>query len=115
MDIPRELRPADPAVRRRPADNAGVARSRVPTPAPGSNQAPASTPGGDHAAVTTDPSTIARYVDVLKGMNPTHLHRVEELRARIADGSYTAEPEELADLILGERPDDGPRTPTRSA
>lgn len=113
MEIPRDLRPADPAVRRRPAENAGVTRSRVPTPAPA-----ASTPASasvDQAAVTTDPSTIARYVDVLKNMNPTHLHRVEELRARIADGSYTAEPEELADLILGERPDHGPRTPTRSA
>ena len=113
MDISRDLRPAEPAVRRRPADNAGVARTRVPTPPP-LPQTPAS-PGVDQAAVTTDPSTIARYVDVLKTMNPTHLHRVEELRALIADGSYTAEPEELADLILGERPDDGPRTPTRTA
>jgi anti-sigma28 factor (negative regulator of flagellin synthesis) len=109
MDIPRDLRPADNAVRRRPADNAGGIKSRTPTPPEGTPAKPA--PGVDQAAVTTDPAKIARYVDVLKTMNPANLHRVEDLRARIADGSYSAEPEELADLIIGERPDHGPRNP----
>jgi anti-sigma28 factor (negative regulator of flagellin synthesis) len=38
-------------------------------------------------------------VELIKAMNPADLHRVEELRARIADGSFTATPDELADLL----------------
>jgi anti-sigma28 factor (negative regulator of flagellin synthesis) len=36
-------------------------------------------------------------------MNPADLHKVDELKSRIADGSYRADPEELADLLLGEK------------
>lgn len=50
---------------------------------------------------TKDQGTIARYVGVLKGMDPTNLHKLEDLKARIANGSYTADAEELADMILG--------------
>jgi anti-sigma28 factor (negative regulator of flagellin synthesis) len=93
MNIPPDLKPVDPAVRKRTTE----AGERIPTkpPVPG-GQAPRM----DQASFG-DAEAIQRYVSVLKTMNPASLHRVEELRARIADGSYTADPEELADMILG--------------
>ncbi len=105
MQIPRDLRPADPPVRRRPAEPARAADK------------PAESAGGTPAdrAQFGDAEAIGRYVTVLKTMNPASLHRVEDLRARIADGSYNADPEELADLLLGDRasrdPASAPRRP----
>lgn len=98
MEIPRDLRPADPVVRKRAADQAtnGGKRSASADSAPAADQ-----------ASFGDAEAIGRYVAVLKTMNPANLHKVEDLRARIADGSYTADPEELADLLLGRDPGTG--------
>ena len=43
---------------------------------------------------------IQHYVDVLKNMDPTDLHRVDELRQNIEDGSYTSELDDLIDPLL---------------
>ena len=80
-------RPIDPATRKRQADAAAKSDAKA-------GQGPA--PAGDHADVGATPGEIARYVQILKAMNPVDLHRVENLRARIKDGSYTADPEQLA-------------------
>lgn len=79
-------RPIDPATRKRQAEAAGrdAAKSGQPAPA------------GDHAELGASPAEIARYVQILKAMNPVDLHRVENLRARIKDGSYTADADQLA-------------------
>lgn len=101
MEIPRDFRPADPAVRKRPGDAAARSGTQVP--------AAAGTGGADRVDFG-DAATISRYVNVLKTMDPVSLHKVEDLRARIADGSYTADPEELADLLIDGRPSSS--TPT---
>lgn len=99
MDIPRDLRPADAPVRKRATDAAAVR-----TPAGGTlASGPASSASGSDQVSFGDAGAIDRYVAVLKTMNPVSLHKVEDLRARIADGSYTADPQELADLILADR------------
>jgi anti-sigma28 factor (negative regulator of flagellin synthesis) len=87
MEIQGNQRPVDPALRKRQADAAA-----------GRNTPTSATPPRTDAVELgdTSPQAIARYVDILKSMNPTDLHRVEELRARIADGSLTATPDELA-------------------
>ena len=101
MDIPRDLRPADAPVRKRATD-AAVGRPPVSASA-----AAATTEAGQGFAADQasfgDAGTIERYVSVLKTMNPVSLHKVEDLRARIANGTYTADAEELADLILADR------------
>lgn len=103
MEIPRDLRPADPVVRKRAADQAtNGGKTGGGKRAAGSD----STPTADQANFG-DAEAIGRYVAVLKTMNPANLHKVEDLRARIADGSYTADPEELADLLLGRDPGAG--------
>ena len=99
MDISRDLRPADAPVRKRATEAAAVR-----TPAGGTS----ASASANHASLSDqvsfgDVGAIDRYVAVLKTMNPANLHKVEDLRARIADGSYTADPEELADLILADR------------
>lgn len=84
-------RPLDPAARRRQLDAARGSNGPI---AAGSAKADATYTGSDTAAVS-------RLVDILKNMNPADLQRIDELKARIADGSYRADPEELADLLLG--------------
>jgi flagellar biosynthesis anti-sigma factor FlgM len=88
MEIQGDHRPVDPALRKRQAEAAAgrAAASSDNTP----SRADAVELGN------TSPQAIARYVEIIKGMNPADLHRVEELRARIADGSFTASPDELA-------------------
>jgi flagellar biosynthesis anti-sigma factor FlgM len=91
MEIKGDFRPVDPAARKRQAD-AAAGRTT-----PSSDATPTRSDAvelGD-----TSPQAIARYVELIKAMNPADLHRVEELRARIADGSFTATPDELADLL----------------
>lgn len=100
MDIPRDLRPADAPVRKRAAEAAARAAG-TPTAAAGVKSATDQVSFGDAGA-------IERYVAVLKTMDPTNLHKVEDLRARIADGSYTADPQELADMLLADRPAPAP-------
>ena len=84
-------RPLDPAARRRQLDAArgGNAQSRQSTDKPDAIFSP-----GDSAAVS-------QLVDILRNMNPADVQRIDELKQRIADGSYRADPEGLADLLLG--------------
>jgi len=94
MEIPSDKRPTDPVLRKRQAD---AAASRSTAKAGESAGASQSDKRSDAVELgTTSPQAIARYVDILKSMNPADLHRVEELRARIQNGSFTATPEELA-------------------
>ena len=88
MEIKGDFRPVDPALRKRQAD-AAAGRSTPSSDA---------TPPRTDAVILgeTSPQAIARYVEMIKAMNPADLHRVEELRARIADGSFTATPDALA-------------------
>ena len=89
MEIHGDKRPTDPVLRKRQADAASRTVAKPGQPQ-GSERTDAVELG------STSPQAIARYVDILKSMNPADLHRVEELRARIQDGSFTATPEELA-------------------
>ncbi len=82
--------PPDPAARRRQID---AARGQ---------SGPASDAGKPDATFSgSDSAAVARLVDVLKNMNPADVQRIDELKERIADGSYRADPGELADLLLG--------------
>ena len=47
-----------------------------------------------------NPAEVQRYVDVLKQMDPSDLHRVDELRQSIEDGSYSSDLNELIDPLL---------------
>ena len=84
-------RPLDPAARRRQLD---AARGSNGPAAGGAGKADAS-----YAA--TDSAAVSRLVDIIKNMNPADVQRIEDLKERIADGRYRADPEELADLLLG--------------
>jgi anti-sigma28 factor (negative regulator of flagellin synthesis) len=83
-------RPIDPAARRRQLDAARGDRGQVSS---------AGKPDATFAA--TDSTAVGRLVDIIKNMNPADLQRITELKERIADGRYRADPEELADLLLG--------------
>jgi flagellar biosynthesis anti-sigma factor FlgM len=105
MEIHGDKRPTDPVLRKRQVDAAARGAAKVGDAGTGST-------GERSDAVelgSTSPQAIARYVDILKAMNPADLHRVEELRARIQDGSFTATPEELAgplsDLLGNDEPE----------
>jgi anti-sigma28 factor (negative regulator of flagellin synthesis) len=91
MEIPRDLRPADPVARRRVQAAADRAAAKSP-------EAGAKPPTG---------AAVQRFVEALKAEDPARLHRVEDLRTRIANGQYGASAEELADLILGPPPGGG--------
>jgi len=99
MDISRDLRPADVPVRKRASEAAAVRTANVDA----ATRMPASQQVAADQVSFGDAGAIERYVAVLKTMNPVNLHKVEDLRARIANGSYTADPEELANLILADR------------
>ncbi len=90
MEIPRDLRPPEPPSRRRTGD----AR-----PA-GEDAAPATGGVVDSASLSMSHEQIAGHVAAIRDIAPERLHRVEELRARIADGSYRADPDELAGPLL---------------
>lgn len=91
MEIQGE-RPLDPVSRRRQADAAKG--QRTGSPAQGPAKPDASYTAGDAASV-------GRLVQILRSANPADVQRIDELKQRIADGSYRADPEELADLLLG--------------
>lgn len=102
MEIQGDIRPLDPAERKRQSEAAAK---------PAGANRPSS---GIRDAVRLDeisPAQIESYVKTLKSMNPANLHRVEELRARIRDGSYQADAESLAgplaDLLGSTPPADG--------
>lgn len=102
MEIHGDQRPLDPATRKRQTDAANSRSAAKASESSGSSERRDAVELG-----TTSPQAIARYVDILKAMNPADLHRVEDLRARIQDGSFTATPDELAgplsDLLDDER------------
>ncbi|MCS6969482.1 MAG: flagellar biosynthesis anti-sigma factor FlgM [Planctomycetota bacterium] len=84
-------RPVDPAARRRQLEAArGPAERGAAAPAP-----------LDASFAPGDSRAIASLVEALKRMEPTDVQRVAELKQRIADGRYRADPDELADLLLG--------------
>ena len=47
-----------------------------------------------------DPQRLQKLVDTLKGMEPSDLHRVEELRQQVANGSYQANADDMVDNLL---------------
>ncbi len=97
MEIPRDPRPVELPSRRRTGDAA--------PPAVRSDATPPAGEAVDSVSLTLSHDQIAGYVAALKDLAPERLHRVEDLRARIADGSYRADPDELAgplyDLLGG--------------
>lgn len=62
-------------------------------------------PGQSHPAaqvdVALDPATLERFIADLKQMDPSDLHRVDELREQISDGRYRADADDLVDALLG--------------
>ena len=83
-----DYRPVDPATRRRQTE-AASARSGAPVVTPSGQT--------DQVDVTSSsPAAIARYVQLLKDMNPVDLHKIDQLRQRIAEGSYSASADEMA-------------------
>lgn len=95
MDIRPDPPPIETGPRRRATGRGEDAR------ATGAEAAPPS--GGnrhDSAEVQLDAAEAQRYVDRLRNYNPTDLHRLDELKAAVADGSYQADPTEFADRLL---------------
>lgn len=84
-------RPVDPAARRRQLEAA-----RGPSE-PGS----ASAQPLDASFAPGDARAIAALVGALKRLEPMDAQRVADFTQRIADGRYRADPDELADLLLG--------------
>jgi len=80
-------------VRRRSADAAGT--TSRPRPAGDGDTAAAA---GDSVELSSDQA--ASYVAELMRHDPVDLHRVDDLRRRISEGSYQADPESLADALL---------------
>lgn len=113
MEIPPEFKPTDPIQRRRQAEQAARSTSGQ------GDAAKTPTKAADSAAVGSgfDPASVDKFVSILKTMNPLNLHKVEDLRQRIADGRYGADADELADLLMGDepRPGDAPRSPNQGA
>jgi len=112
MDIPPDVRLTDPQARRRQAEVAAKTSRPAETALPG--KATGNPVAGSHdaamvSATGMDQASIGRFVSVLKGMDPANVHRVEELRNRIANGSYRADPDELADLLVFGQPQTPPQ------
>lgn len=103
MEIQGDFRPIDPAVRKRQSEAAAKTTA--------GDQRAAGKAGDAAQLDEISPQQIERYVEILKSMNPADLHRVEELRARIRDGSYHADADSLAgplaDLLGGQAPRSG--------
>lgn len=81
----------DPMSRRRQAEAARGQKGAASLVPP---QADATYSGADSAE-------IGKLVQLLRNADPADVQRIDKLKARIADGSYRADPEELADLLLG--------------
>lgn len=90
MEIQGE-RPIDPAGRRRQLEAARGQRGSLP--------AQPAKPDASYQA--TDSAAVGRLVQIIANMNPADVQRIAELKERIADGRYSADPDELADLLLG--------------
>ncbi len=102
MEINGDRRQIDAALRRK-TDAAAQVAAKVAAPA-----TPSAADGGRESQTDSfDAASISRFVGILKNMNPVDLHRVDELRARISDGSYRADSGDLADSLanmLGDGP-----------
>lgn len=89
MEIPSNFRPLDPLARKR-ADEARQAK-----PSPGQ-----SGPERSDAVSTSDTNkVVANYVSMLQA-HSRDSGQLEALRQQLADGTFTADPEELADGLL---------------
>lgn len=103
MEIQGDFRPIDPATRKRQSEAAAKTVS--------GDQRPAGSDNKDAVRLEeASPQQIERYVQILKSMNPADLHRVEELRARIRDGSYRADANGLAGSLADLLDEQAPRT-----
>lgn len=92
MEIPSENRRLDAIQRRRQAD----ALARTP-----SVDRKATEDRADAVDLGFSPESVQRFVDILRNMNPEDVHRVDDLKQRIAEGSYTATAEDLASGFTG--------------
>jgi flagellar biosynthesis anti-sigma factor FlgM len=88
------MRPPEPAPRKRVGVDSAASGKATGTPS--ASQADASVSADKVSLLSSDPASVRRYVDALKSMDPIDLHKVEDLRQRIASGAYRADPEELA-------------------
>jgi anti-sigma28 factor (negative regulator of flagellin synthesis) len=95
MEIIGDNRPLDQAKRR---DAQAAARRDS---AKSSDAAGTAKPGVAADLGGMDEAAVGRLVEQLKKMEPADVQRIEDLRARIAAGTYTATPDELAEAILG--------------
>jgi flagellar biosynthesis anti-sigma factor FlgM len=98
MDIIRDNRPVEPARKR---DSAPAARPPTASGDAASTDASDKVDASDLAVTRPDQAAMRRLVDQLKRMQPADVQKIDDLRARIAAGTYTATPEELAEAILG--------------
>ncbi len=76
------------------------------TSSTGASAAEKGSNGNDEVSISR--ADIARYVDILKEMDPVDLHRVTELRDRIESGDYTSDLDELIDPLLSFLGNDAP-------
>jgi len=95
MDIRPEASGIDPLARQRQLERLQQERRDE-----AQERAPASGAREGDAQVDVRSAATERFVRILSEMDPSDLHKVEDLRERIADGSYTARPEELVDPLL---------------
>lgn len=91
MEIPPHLRPLDQTARKRPVTGQATGASSGSSP---------SQPIKEDAV---ESSAVDRYAALARTLanDPA---RLEALRREIADGTFTATPEELADRLLGDGP-----------
>ncbi|TVR08403.1 MAG: hypothetical protein EA401_13970 [Planctomycetota bacterium] len=81
-----------PLERKREVDGKDPAAAK-----PGSSSASAS---GKGILLDVDPSRLENFVSRLRDMDPSDIHRVEELRQQINDGRYSAETDEVIDSLM---------------
>lgn len=93
MEIPPHLRPLDPTARKRPTTGNAAASGTT------SRQSVKQ----DAVESSADRGSVDRYAALARTLanDPA---RLEELRRQIADGTFTATPEELAERLLGDGP-----------
>jgi hypothetical protein len=98
MEIRPNNNPIDPPARRRQAELQAAKAAET------SDSAPASS-GPDALAPSTE--ELLAYVDTLKKMDPSNLHNLDDLRARITSGDYTAEAHDMVDALMELLGEDG--------
>jgi anti-sigma28 factor (negative regulator of flagellin synthesis) len=99
MEIRPNNNPIDPPARRRQAElQAAKTAERSDDSAPVSS-------GPDALAPSTE--ELLAYVDTLKKMDPSNLHKLDDLRQRIASGAYTADAHDMVDALMELLGEDG--------